>query len=335
MPRPTIVCLCPVRNEAWILDRFIQAASLWADHIIIADQGSTDGSREIAARYAKVRLIENSDPAYNELSRQQLLLRAAAELPGPRLLFALDADEALTGNFTTSTEWQTLLAAPPSTAVFMERGDLYPFCQNIGIFHSPWLFAYQDDGREHRGAFIHNPRLPHDPHGPKLYLSEIKVLHYQYTDWARMKSKHRRYEVLENLNDPRRSPISIYRQYHHMDAPNPWRIPIPPEWFADYRRAGIDMTSANIDGRYSSDADVLRTFEQHGTRRFAKLAIWDVDWVELARVHGFAEPERFRDPRTKLEKRVHAWLARSQAPAVMLNLKNRLASLLLRRVLGW
>lgn len=334
--QPTVICLCPVRNEAWILDRFLQATSLWADHIIIADQNSTDGSREIAARYPKVRLVENLGQGLDERSRQELLLTAARELPGPRLLIALDADEALTGNFTTSCEWKTLLAASPGTQIFMERGDLYPFCQDIGIYHSPWLFGFHDDGRAHDGIFIHSPRLPHDPHGPKLYLSEIKVLHYQYTDWARMKSKHRRYEIVETLHNPRRGAISIYRQYHHMDPPNPWRMPIPPEWFDDYRRQGIDMTSANIDGRYGTDRDVLEALHQHGTRRFRRQAIWDVDWVGLGRVHGFPHPERFADPRSRFEKRVHQWLAASQDPAAIFKLKNRLISLFLRYVLsGW
>ena len=41
MNRPTLVVLTPVRNEAWILRAFLEATSLWADHIIIADQMST------------------------------------------------------------------------------------------------------------------------------------------------------------------------------------------------------------------------------------------------------------------------------------------------------
>jgi glycosyltransferase involved in cell wall biosynthesis len=48
--KPTIICLTPVKNEAWLLDRFLQATSLWADFIIIADQMSTDGSQEIAKK---------------------------------------------------------------------------------------------------------------------------------------------------------------------------------------------------------------------------------------------------------------------------------------------
>ena len=65
---PKIICLTPVLNEAWILDRFIRCASLWADHIIIADQGSTDGSREIAQRYDKVIFIDNKKTGdFNEM----------------------------------------------------------------------------------------------------------------------------------------------------------------------------------------------------------------------------------------------------------------------------
>ncbi len=45
--KPVLICLTPIRNEAWILERFLQCASLWADYIIIGDQNSDDGSREI------------------------------------------------------------------------------------------------------------------------------------------------------------------------------------------------------------------------------------------------------------------------------------------------
>ena len=38
------VCLTPTRNESWIIKQFVAAAELWASHIIVADQGSTDGT---------------------------------------------------------------------------------------------------------------------------------------------------------------------------------------------------------------------------------------------------------------------------------------------------
>src|SRR5262249_2382498 len=91
-PVPTTIVVTPVRKEAWILDRFLRCASLWADHIVVADQGSTDGSRAIAARHSKVTLVDNTAPGYDEGARQRLLLDAARAFPGPRVIFALDAD---------------------------------------------------------------------------------------------------------------------------------------------------------------------------------------------------------------------------------------------------
>ena len=83
--------LTPIRNEAWILDRFLAVTSPLADHIILADQGSTDGSRAIAARYSNVVLIDNDDPGFDEARRQRLLLERARQLvPGPKVLLALD-----------------------------------------------------------------------------------------------------------------------------------------------------------------------------------------------------------------------------------------------------
>ena len=77
MLKPTVICLTPVKNEAWILERFLRCASLWADYIIIADQGSDDGSVEIATRFPKVILVENPSSIFNEPERQKLLLEAA------------------------------------------------------------------------------------------------------------------------------------------------------------------------------------------------------------------------------------------------------------------
>lgn len=327
-PRPTLICLTPVRNEAWILDRFLQCASTWADHIIIADQQSDDRSREIAAVYPKVRLVENPDPGWDEKTRQELLIAEARKIPGPRILIALDADEMFSANFATSPEWPSLLAASPGTSLWLERADLYPAHESIAVYHSPWLFGYVDDGRPHEGRFIHGPRVPYDLHGLQLHLADIKVLHYQYTDWARMKSKHRRYEVVETLKDPRRSAISIYRQYHHMDPPNPWKMPVPRAWIEGYELQGIDMVSTKIDGHYGTDRQVLQEMEKHGPRRFARQAIWDVDWTELARAHGFASPERFADPRTRFEKWFHGWLAASQPHPF--TFKNKVINKLLR-----
>jgi hypothetical protein len=86
----TVICLTPVKCEARILDRFLRCTSLWADVILIADQGSDDGSREIAAHHPKVQLLPYGGADLDEHARTQQLLAAARRVPGPRVLVALD-----------------------------------------------------------------------------------------------------------------------------------------------------------------------------------------------------------------------------------------------------
>src|SRR5947209_8846985 len=121
-----VVVVTPVRNEAWILERFLTVTSRFADHIIIADQRSTDDSRAICSRYPKVRVIDNPTDEFNERDRQLLLRRhARALVPSPRVILALDADEILAANAVDTPSWRMMLAARPGTIVCFERVDLY------------------------------------------------------------------------------------------------------------------------------------------------------------------------------------------------------------------
>lgn len=49
--RPISIVMTPTRNDAWVIRAFLECNGLWADYIIIADQMSTDGTREIANAY--------------------------------------------------------------------------------------------------------------------------------------------------------------------------------------------------------------------------------------------------------------------------------------------
>ncbi|WP_404790599.1 glycosyltransferase family 2 protein [Altericista sp. CCNU0014] len=314
MGKPTIICLTPVRNEAWILDRFLQCASLWADHIILADQ-STDNSAEIASRYPKVTVVRNPSTGYNEAERQKLVLDEARKIPGPRLLITLDADEAFTANFTTSPEWQTLLDAPMGTAVRFKWCNLMSDLEHY--WQAPWDYAwgFMDDGSEPTWSTLHTTRIPAPLNAPDILMRDIKVMHFAFTDDMRRESKWRWYQCFERVVNPHRSAIELYRQYHEEDSLRPDQIrPIPSHWMQGYVERGIDMTSVRRPHRPWWDKELVDMLDKYGAAHFRRQNIWTVDWDAVYREIYGKDPSRpLSDPRNKIDKWVHRWLRSSQA----------------------
>lgn len=307
--RPKIICLTPVKNESWILEKFLSAASLWADHIIIADQFSDDGSRAIATRFNKVTLIRNPSVEFNEPERQKLLIEAARKIEGPRLLITLDADEILTANYHHSEEWDRMIHAQPGTVIRFKMANLRPGLKKCWIPDIYFSWGFMDDESEHLGAVIHSTRIPIPANHMQIDLQEIKVLHYQYTDWDRMASKHRWYQCWEILHRPERSAFEIYWQYHHMyEVKDAELLEVKDEWFDYYLQQNIDIKDINKEGVYWWDREVLGYFKRYGIGKFRKLDIWETDWKKLVdhfNITGIADLD---DPRNYLDKLIHAWL---------------------------
>jgi len=306
--RLKIICLTPVKNEEWILERFLKATSLWADHIILADQSSTDRTVEIAKKFSKVLLIENTDQQFNEHNRQQLLLDKAREFPGKKLLIALDADEFFTANIFTSPEWQTVLNAQPGT--FVRINWIHPFprfneaAEDIKVDYG---VGYMDDGHPFTvKSAIHNPRLPIPANSQHIFLHAIKLLHYNLVDFDRDRSKKRWYITWEFLHRPKKA-YRINRSYIH-HHPLGKAIPFNREWIKAYEDAGIDMTSlkrssqhfeftnANVtkwqlEYEYWWDEEILNWMKEDGAEKFSKLDIWDNDWEMMGKIRFGAQTD--------------------------------------------
>lgn len=334
MQAPSVICLTPVKNEEWILEKFLHCASLWADNIILADQRSTDSSRAIAAKFSKVIILDNDRTSYNEGYHHQLLLDAARQLPSPRLLIAIDADEFLTPNFQTSTEWQAMLHASPGTVVNFRWANIRP---NMKQYWSPpekKPFGFMDDGSSFQGGTMHSGRIPIPPHAQSLSLAEIQVMHYQYTDWNRMESKHRWYQCMERVMYPEKSPVNMYRQYHHMYAVNSKDLKDVPElWYEGYASLGIDMKNILKEKQYWWDREVLELFQKYGREKFAQESIWDIDWNQIAARHSIGGTVDASDPRTMFEKFFHKYLSATQpyAHSTLVQYGDKVFRRLLRR----
>ena len=283
-----IVVVTPVRNEAWILERFLSVTSRFADHIIIADQRSTDDSRAICGRHPKVRVIDNPTDEFNERERQLLLLRhARALVPAPRVILALDADEILAANALETPSWRAMLDARPGTIVCFERVDLYETPDQCMRHDRLTPLGYVDDDVEHAPRDMHSVRVPIPDYARRLLLDDIAVLHYSALRPTALAAKLRWYSVIENVRGT--CPWVFKRRLRyamHVDFTGAGRLErCPAEWFRGWEDAGIDMRTVVQEQYHWYDFEVLRQFSQHGTQKFWLDDIWDFDW-EACRLHA-------------------------------------------------
>ena len=301
MQRPLLICLTPVKNEAWILQAFLQAASLWADYIIIADQGSTDGSREIALEYPKVILIDNNTPDFNEADRQRLLINRAREIEGDKSLFALDADEILSANFAITQDWQKILHSKPGDVFWFRWANLYPDMHHYwpSEIYFPWMF--HDDGIEPHGNYvrnIHSMRIPYPIEEKQMYyVNDFHVLHFAYVYPNRVAAKMRFYKFTD-LTINNRNPITLSRFYKNcIPALSSNRISLPD----NYINFGFDLL-AKIERHNDSfwfDSYIANHINNDNYDQICKIDIWEEPL--LSQIAKF-------DHRTILIRVVHYYL---------------------------
>jgi hypothetical protein len=170
------------------------------------------------------------------------------------------------------------------------------------------------------------------------------VLHFATIDWERFTSKIRWYQCWEFLqNRWDRRLIELYRWYHKaFHIPPEQRLQMPSEWTDGYGPE-IDLLGVPTEEFYRWDKDLIRLFGEHGTKKFRRLAIWDVDWNSMCSTIKRSESDgSLGDPRSKLDRWIHAWLERTQPCHSMFSpsrsFRQRLTDRLVEKLLslaGW
>ena len=303
---PIHIVMTPIRNEAWVLRAFLESTSRWADYIIIADQMSTDGSREIAQSYDKVILIDNKNPEFNEPERQSMLIAKAREVAAGRdtLLWGLDADEILAANTFETEDWKRILNSKPGDVFWFKWAEICPDKKHYWLSpttYYPWLF--HDDGKEPHGNYVrnmHSMRIPYPIKEKQMYyIDDFRVLHLAYMNPFRTESKRRFYTFIDwEMNH--RSMVSLARSYAQTKHDDQLKE-LTRTYIYTKEHGGFDMWKlVDTDSTKSwFDDYIVEHFPRHSTNDLRKLPIWD---------DVFCSTYCIDDPRRFIDRIVHKYL---------------------------
>jgi hypothetical protein len=306
---PLQIVMTPVRNEAWVLRAFLEATSLWADYIIIADQMSTDGSREIAKEYPKVIMIDNKNPEFNEAERQSMLVAKAREVAAGRdtLLWGLDADEVLAANTFETEDWNHIINSVPGDVFWFKWAEICPNQKEYWLSKTtyyPWLF--HDDGKEPHGNYVrnmHSMRIPYPIEEKQMYyVDDFRVLHLAYLNEHRVASKRRFYQFVDwEMNH--RHPVVLSRSYNQTKK-NEQVLALPDEILYHGDRQGfnlLELVDTEVARCYMDDYIVER-FPRHSIKDLRELDIWD---------EYFIKTYQLEDPQRMTDRWIHSYLRKT------------------------
>ncbi len=282
MPKPQLIVITPVRNEAWVLEAFLTHCSSWADHIIIADQHSTDGSREIAQRFPKVTLIDNPTNEMHQANARLLLFQAVDRIEGEKIVWAMDADEFLSDGFQHTTGWKTIMSSATGSIFCLRWQNLigdYQHEDSVEQAYSEWVYHFDSNDStatlyaEAEKRAIHESRLPCPLSATYTNIDDIRFVHLARLNVRRTRNKNDFYQVstLDKLNRPING-VSIYRTYHTTNHPRPTSATVRLTT-AD----GNDITSLvhiGDSGLHYID-EMVAILQRTGYRKFRWLSIWD------------------------------------------------------------
>lgn len=292
MSETKIIVITLVKDEAWMLDRFLATCSQFADHIIVSDESTgLDASLEIYNKYPKVQLHHNSGPPVRGDLRRKFVFEEARNIPcDKRIIIAIDSDEILSANILESPEWQTVLDAEPGTLIHLQwvtlwKNYLYYRVDSKFQFGHYNRQIWVDDGVSGIPSIGYQEmHMAYNPLQAKqhIFLNEIVCLHYQFCNWGRMEAKHRYYCAHEKADIRKLSDLAIYRIYGCVASKKLAHRNSLTAWFDGWTRQGVDMTSVQPSELTHFDISVLKLFEKNGADFFCRQNLWKADWERLA-----------------------------------------------------
>lgn len=294
--RPTIVVITPVRNEAWVLEAFLTCTSSWADYIILADQHSDDGTREIAQKYEKVILIDNPTQEWYEYLCRTKLLEEAAKIPGDKIIFGLDADEFLSEGFEKTESWQNIMNAKGNQIFCFNWLNLYDNYSTAEYtnMHFEWAAHFDssldfvEEYRTRERHAVHCSRVPclETERCQYINVDDFWVVHLAKLNHQRIRQKFDFYQVTwVDKNQEKANPIGMYRGYNKYYPDELSRLGQPIKLCCKGDDTDYSYLVKSSDyGKHYVD-EMVQVFRREGTDKFLKLCIWDNPYLKTAGIN--------------------------------------------------
>jgi len=278
-----VIALMPVKNEAWIIEKTLEPLSKFCDHIIVADQNSTDETREIAKKFPQVQLIHNTSVGHSNAVRW-MLLDEARKIPGNNLIINIDADEILPPHLFLNFLSEHKDELKPGVSIEVPWIQLWKsihLYRDDGVWSNNWKsIAFVDDRKCDyiRDIVIndHTSRIPDLHKDMRIKAANLPLLHYQWVSWNRVQMKQAWYRCSELLSEVLSAKAINAKYADSLEDPRIVLKDVPLEW-----QLGIniqeDIASSLPDWHFS---EILSWFDCYGPNFFRELDIWHIQ--ELA-----------------------------------------------------
>ncbi len=308
MKRPLLICLTSTRNYGWVTSAFLHANSMWADYIIIVDQMSTDGTREMALQNPKVILLDDKDMAYSETKRSEMAINRAREIKGDKIFIYLAIDEVLPANIKQTEGWKKIINSKQGEIFCFKWANLLPDKKHyFNSGHNFWMArGFHDDNitpYNNDGLDMHTHCIPY-PNTPvkETLIDDFSILHFAVYNEKWNKRKQRFYQFVD-FDKNNRSAVQLSRMYKQNLITGDIKT-IPTKWLHTVENSGFNLfAQVNLDSEPLFDKYIFEFIEKNGIDRYKKLNVWDKE---------FRTKHKIKDPRSLGLKIIHFYLDKTQ-----------------------
>ncbi len=272
-----IIIASPIKNEEWMLPSTLKNFSAFADHIILADQKSTDRTREICAEFDKVKVIPNNFIGYTNEVRW-MLLDEARKISGNNIIICLDADEQMSPDFIQEIKDHISKRKETSSVGFYAKWlQVYENDTTYRVDEA-WrenykTIAFYDDRKvDYNRDYITQEHIDRIPKTDYIVRLDTPILHLQWLGQKRSEIKQAVYMCTEKTDkwDPRKTNnrYSVAKFLKNLPLAT-----LKAEWLKEVyfptqaERESYDPVKLQ---------DIMTMFDKHGSLFFEPLEIWHI-----------------------------------------------------------